>query len=195
MGPSSNGLLICCFCRVPNPETYQMRKRMATSKDWDAVSVFFVDCFCFSRKRRLGFLPHLSLIKLYLFLSPVGAAAWRSPANVSRNSPFLCPERTEAPSDIRIDVFMRVMSQAISLVDNTTGRMSQRILVVAGCRQASFDGRLMEFCVLRKPRRQLLQDVLGDFELVPGWFPTLFQDALGDFVFCKNHDNNFCGMS
>ena len=82
------------------------------------------------------------------------------------------------------------MSQAISFFDNTTGGMPQVILGVPVCRQAPFDGRLMEFCVLRKPRRQLLQDVPGDFEWVPGGFPTLFQDVLGDFVFCKNHDNN-----
>ena len=90
---------------------------------------------------------------------------------------------------------MCMMSQTVSLFDDTTGGMPQVILGVAGCRQAPFDGRLMEFCVLRKQRQQLLRDVLGDFEWVPGWFPTLLQDALGDFVFCKNHDNNFCGMS
>ena len=118
-----------------------------------------------------------------------------SPANVSGNWPFLCPECKEALSDIRIYVFMCMMSQAISLFDNTTGRMPQVILGVPGCRRAPFDGRLMEFCVLRKQRQQLLRDVLGDFEWVPGGFPTLLQDALGDFVFCKNHDNKFCGMS
>ena len=87
------------------------------------------------------------------------------------------------------------MSQAILLFDNTTGGMPQGILGVPGSRQAPFDGRLMEFCILRKQRQQLLRDVLGDFEWVPGGFPTLFQDALGDFVFRKTHDNNFCGMS
>ena len=87
------------------------------------------------------------------------------------------------------------MSQAISLFDNTTGGMPQVILGVPGCRQAPFDGRLMEFCVLRKQRQQLLRDVLGDFDVVPGGSMTLLRDALGDFVFCKNHDNNFCGMS
>ena len=90
---------------------------------------------------------------------------------------------------------MCVMSQAISLFDNTTGGMPQAILGVTGCRPAPFDGRLMEFCVLRKQRQQLLRDVLGDFDVVTRWSPGGFQDALGDFVFCKNHDNNFCGMS
>ena len=118
-----------------------------------------------------------------------------SPANVSGNSPFLCPECKEALSDIRIYVFMCMMSQAISLFDNTTGGMPQVILGVPGCRQAPFDGRLMEFCVLRKQRQQLLRDVLGDFDVVTGWSPSGLRDALGDFVFCKNHDNNFCGMS
>ena len=103
-----------------------------------------------SRKRRLGFLPHLSPIKLILFLSTAVAAELRSPANVSGISPFLCPECKEALSDIRIYVFMCMMSQAISFFDNTTGGMSQVILVVPVCRQAPFDGRLMEFCVLRK---------------------------------------------
>ena len=60
-----------------------------------------------------------------------------------------------------------MMSQAISFFDNTTGGMPQMILGVPVCRQAPFDGRLMEFCVLRKQWQQLLQDVLGGFEFVP----------------------------